>query len=348
MSYEKRGSSSVTIYDIAQMAHVSPTTVSKVINGRYGVSEKTYKKVQEIVTASGFMPKISVNNTNYIAIVYSNQKSDMFESPFTHKILKGADNAIHSSDYYMTLIPLKSLPETREEFTVFCHRQGIAGCIFVNIMPGEESRKVVQISGVIPFVIINARCPDAPNMFSVISNDYFGAYRAVSYMIECGHRRIAMATIPGSLHEAHEMRQDAYQMALKSYGIVNPDSYIFNAASLSYEDFEKIEKNWEQNGIVPTAIFCLDDGFAMTLIRYLQHMGKRVPEDISLIGFDDYDYDTIIMPNLTTVRQKLLEKGQRAVEIIIEVLAGRLQCTEDTRNQVFETELVIRDSVRRL
>ena len=63
----------------------------------------------------------------------------------------------------------------------------------------------------------------------------------------------------------------------------------------------------------------------MTLIRYLQHMGKRVPEDISLIGFDDYDYDTIIMPNLTTVRQKLFEKGQRAVEIIIEVLAGRLQ-----------------------
>ena len=64
-----------------------------------------------------------------------------------------------------------------------------------------------------------------------------------------------MATIPGSLHEAHEMRQDAYQMALKSYGIVNPDSYIFNAASLSYEDFEKIEKNWGRMGLYRRLFF---------------------------------------------------------------------------------------------
>ena len=77
-------------------------------------------------------------------------------------------------------------------------------------------------------------------------------------------------------------------------------------------------------------------------------MGKRVPEDISLVGFDDDDYDTIVTPHLTTVRQRLFEKGQRAAQIILDVLAGELSCTDDTRDQVFETELVIRDSVVRL
>ena len=335
-----------SIYDIAKMAGVSPTTVSKVINGRYGVSEKTCKKVQDILNRTGFMPRISVNQMNYIAVIYSSQKSDVFESPFTRRVLKGVDDVIHNSEYYLTLIPFKGLPETREEFTVFCHRQRIAGCIFLDLTQGTESRVVTQISGVVPFVILNDRYPDAKNTFSVTSNDYFGAYRAVTYLIECGHRRIAMAALPSSSHLSHVERHEAYVMALKSHGIPHNDAFEFDVGYLSYESFGGILDDWEQKGCAPTAIFCVDDSEALRLLRYLQRMGKRVPEDISLVGFDDYDYDTIITPHLTTVRQKLFEKGQRAAHIILDVLAGQLSCTDDTRDQVFETELVIRDSVR--
>ena len=100
--------------------------------------------------------------------------------------------------------------------------------------------------------------------------------------------------------------------------------------------------------MLPTAIFCVDDAVAFSLLKYLQRMGKRVPEDVSLVGFDDYDYDTIVTPNLTTVRQKLFEKGQKAARIIVDVLAGELVCNEDTKDIVFETEFVIRDSVQRV
>lgn len=338
----------LSIYDIAKMAEVSPTTVSKVINGRYGVSEKTHKKVQDVLNKTGFMPKISVNHMNYIAVIYSSQKSDVFESHFTQKVLKGVDSVIHNSEYYLTLMPLKVLPDSREEFTVFCHRQRIAGCIFLDPIQGSESRIVTQISGIVPFVILNDRYPNAENMFSVTSNDYFGAYRAVTHMIEYGHRRIAMAAFSPKKHMAHDERKDAYTMALKSHGISLNQNYLFDAFEMEYEDFCDLMKRWEQCDMPPTAIFCVDDSVAFSLLKYLQRMGKRVPEDISLVGFDDYDYDTIITPNLTTVRQKLLEKGQKAAEIILDVLAGKLVCSEDTKDIVFETELVIRDSVQRI
>lgn len=347
----RSGSSSekhTSIYDIARMAGVSPTTVSKVINGRYGVSEKTSKKVQEILASTGFMPKISVNQMNYIAVVYSSQKSEVFDSPFTRRVLKGVDDVIHNSEYYLTLIPFKGLPAAREEFTVFCHRQRIAGCIFLDMTQGVESNLVTQVSGGVPFVILNDRYPDARNTFSVTSNDYFGAYRAVTYLIECGHRRIAMAALRSSSHRSHGERHEAYVMALKSHGIPYNDALEFEVGGLCYEDFCRIFADWERRGTVPTAIFCVDDSEALRLMRYLQRMGKRVPEDISLVGFDDYDYDTIITPHLTTVRQRLFEKGQCAAHIILDVLAGKLSCTDDTRDRVFETELVIRDSVRQL
>ena len=337
-----------SIYDIAKMAGVSPTTVSKVINGRYGVSEKTCKKVQAVLSQTGFMPRISVNQMNYIAVIYSSQKSEMFDSPFTRRVLKGIDDVIHNSDYYLTLIPFKGLPKTREEFTVFCHRQRIAGFVFLDMTRGIESNLVTQVSGSVPFVILNDHYTDAENTFSVTSNDYFGAYRAVTYLIECGHRRIAMASLPSSTHLSHEERREAYGMALKSHGIPCNPSYEFDVGGISYERFCALFSEWEQKNAVPTAIFCIDDSQALVVLQYLQRMGKRVPEDISLVGFDDDDYDTIVTPHLTTVRQRLFEKGQRAAQIILDVLAGELSCTDDTRDQVFETELVIRDSVVRL
>lgn len=338
----------LSIYDIAKMAEVSPTTVSKVINGRYGVSEKTHKKVQKFLDQTGFTPKISVNHTNYIAVVYSSQKSDVFESHFTQKVLKGVDDVIHDSDYYLTLLPFKVLPDSHEEFTVFCHRQRIAGCIFLDPIQGTESRIVAQISGVVPFVILNDRYPNAQNMFSVTSNDYFGAYRAVTHMIEYGHRRIAMAAFGSKVHMAHDERKDAYTMALKSHGINLNQDYLFDAGGMTYEEFNDLMDKWDRFDMLPTAIFCVDDAVAFSLLKHLQRMGKRVPEDVSLVGFDDYDYDTIVTPNLTTVRQKLFEKGQKAARIIVDVLAGELVCNEDTKDIVFETELVIRDSVQRV
>ena len=338
----------LSIYDIAKIAEVSPTTVSKVINGRYGVSEKTHKKVQEVLNQTGFMPKISVNHLNYIAVIYSSQKSDIFESHFTQKVLKGIDYVIHNSDYYLTLLPFKVLPASREEFTVFCHRQRIAGCIFLAPIQGTESCIVTQISGVVPFVILNERYANAQNTFSVTSNDYFGAYRAVTHMIEYGHRRIAMAAFGSKVHMAHDERKDAYTMALKSHGINLNQDYLFDAGGMTYEEFYNLVGNWEKFDMLPTAIFCVDDSVAFNLLKDLQRMGKRVPEDISVVGIDDYDYDTIFTPNLTTVRQKLFEKGQKAAGIIVDVLAGELVCNEDTKDIVFETELVIRDSVQRL
>lgn len=333
----------MSIYDIAALAQVSTATVSKVINGKDGVSEKTRKKVQTVLNTKGFTPKISVNDPNYIAVLYNDLNTDVFNSDFTRKVLNGISDVIYDTDYFLTLLPFKSIPKERDRFSAFCHRQRISGCIFLDLK--REDDFIYRISGSVPMVVINEDIK-APNVYSLISTDFLGAYQAVAHLVENGHRRIAMLGVNPSFR-AHAQRLEAYQKVLENHNITVDRDYI-NPLLEDHTGFSDLWRRWEREKRPPTAIFATDDSGAVYIARALAEMGKRVPDDLSLVGFDDYDCGRIMSPGLTTVRQKLREKGAKAVDIIISSLRGELQYSEENRSYVYETELVVRDSVKKI
>ena len=186
----------------------------------------------------------------------------------------------------------------------------------------------------------------APNVYSLISTDFLGAYQAVAHLVENGHRRIAMLGVNPSFR-AHAQRLEAYQKVLENHNITVDRDYI-NPLLEDHTGFSDLWRRWEREKRPPTAIFATDDSGAVYIARALAEMGKRVPDDLSLVGFDDYDCGRIMSPGLTTVRQKLREKGAKAVDIIISSLRGELQYSEENRSYVYETELVVRDSVKKI
>ncbi len=328
----------MNIYEIAKLANISTSTVSKVINGKDDVSAGTKNRILSIMKENDYKPKISASVHNNIGIFFRTSQGNMFTSSFLNELLAGISEYFFTRDYCLLMMPTDKIPVNRKNFRVFCHKQRMAGGIFLDL--SSDDNYIEQIDGVVPLVTINARF-QGEQLYSVISDDYSGCTQAVSYLINMGHRRIAFGT-SGMNFLSHQMRLQGYKDVLTHNGI-DVDSRLIFSTYQSEREFKMVCEKWKSMDIMPSAIIAINDQEALKIMSFLKAWSVKIPQDMSIVGFDNYSFVEHLSPPLTTVRQSLSEVSRQAASILYACITNGNQDIQ--RQYVLDEELIIRRSV---
>lgn len=326
----------VTINDVAAAAGVSVSTVSKVINARYGVSAKTAEHVSRVVRELGFETSLVASSlrggrTNVVGVLVAE-----FE-PFALSLLQGISAELRGADYDVLAYAGRLTPseQTGWERRSLSRLGGtlIDGAIIVT--PTVESP-----NSAVPVVAIDRHTGRSPQR-SISADNRDGALQAVRHLVELGHRRIAH--IRGRVDlESALLREDGYRAALTEAGIPVDDTLIVDGGYRPETTTDAIAALLDLEH-PPTAVFAANDLSALRALEVARERGVLVPRDLSIIGFDDIPEATTADPGLTTMHQPLLEMGRLAARRLIDELEGRAQPAPEEQDQL-PTTLVVRGS----
>lgn len=335
----------VTLDEVAQLAGVSKASASKALNGRKDVSAQTRRRVLEAVDALGyrFRPARSEQARGCIAIV-----ADNLSTTYTLEILKGASTAALQLEVALDLCHTffdgadqpKILPLSDTWIERFVDRGGI-GIVTVTSPSSEELIRRLKRAG-LAHLAIDPASPPPSGTASIGATNWNGGVEATQHLIALGHRRIAFVKGPADSVPGHE-RFEGYLSALRMNRIpYDPD--LVAGADYSYENGLESGRALLDRPAAerPSAIFASNDVTAIGVFEAARELGIRIPEELSVIGFDDTDLARWSTPSLTTVHQPLVEMGARAVRAIL--LMAR-EADEATSAPIqLTTRLVVRNS----
>jgi DNA-binding LacI/PurR family transcriptional regulator len=331
----------MNIHEIAEEAGVSIATVSRVINGKKDVSQDTRTKVMEIMQRRNFMPKFTTSaSVEYIGVfVSSNKKHIHTHSAYTSLMLDGIFEAAFGRQICVAVVSSTSIPKDNSEFLHFCKQRRISGGIFLTSTQDETYIK--ELGKQMPLVLVGNNL-GSESIGSVRSDNLSGSYEAVRYLIACGHKKILLVMADSSYIDHRERLEGAVKaldeagMELNPYNIRNTS--ILSDADLAYSLGFAIENS------APDAIFVGGDHDAIRVLRILKEKGIKVPDDISVVGYDNLPVTASSQPPLTTVNQPIYKIGMEATNMLLEMIANK---RNKPRNiLLMENDLIIRESVK--
>ena len=328
-----------TIRDVAAKAGVSISTVSRVLNSTARVNEAKERKVKEAIQQLGFVPNEVARNlvqkkTGGIGVVLPSIGGEFF-SEFLH----GLDVTTRSNGVYLLVSASHGSLDEMKQVLVGMH-QRVDGLVIMT--PAGDGAFAKLEFDKTPIVVINADAT-ASDHATINFDNFRGAYLATEHLLHLGHRRIAILKGPASTFDALE-RLRGYRASLQSHqisvdtrleidGDYSPASGMAAASVLM-----SLEPR-------PTAIFCANDQSAVALMNSLQHRGIRVPDDLSMVGFDDIPGAAYSSPPLTTVRAGIQQLGVEAIECLIDLMENNRR---PAPHRVLPAELVVRESTASL
>ena len=333
----------VTIFDVAERAGVSIKTVSRVVNQESNVREQTREKVLSAVRALRYRPNaaaraLSGNRSRVVGLVYENAQ----EFGYTQDVLNGALGACEAQDYTLLLCPI-GLPnaDVVERVRDFAGEGRVDGVVLPAPMGDlAEVRGLLSELGV-PFAAITPK-ESRPEEINVYCRDREATFALTEYLIEQEHRVIGfIAGHPD--HGASHERYAGYRDALERHGI----PFVSALVRQGYFDFESgKEAAGALLGLAaaPTAIIASNDDMAAGVLFEARERGLSVPDDLSIVGFDDTRIASKVWPPLTTARQPIATMAETATKLLIERLNG---APGRSPEGPFECELVIRESTAR-
>mgnify|MGYP000896786222 FL=1 len=319
----------VKLSDVAKRAGVSVATVSKVVNGRYGVAKDTVDLVQSVIDELGYVGNLSAASlrsasTNVLGILVAD-----FE-PYSAEIVKGAAITTRGTDWEL----LSHAGGERHGW----ERRSIArlgGTLIDGAVVVTPTTSDVNF--IVPVVAIDPHY--GPNQVPTVDADsYGGATAATQHLIELGHTRIAFIGGREEL-DSSRLRETGYRDAMAAAGLEVPENFV----RLSHYDpdfAETIALEMLALPNRPTAIFAANDVTAIRVLGAAATLGIKVPEELSVVGFDDIPQAALVTPTLTTVRQPLGAMGAAAMQMLLDLLGG----VERETHVRMPTELVVRDS----
>jgi LacI family transcriptional regulator len=337
-TYATGGNGKVTIREIADLAGVSIATVSRVVNGRGDVSPETRDLVQRIVRERGYSANRSARGLSRGKTGLIGGTVPMVHYPYFSHMVAGVAEALYEQDMRLVLCP--TYHEHEREVSLLDRLMHGTTDGAVVVLPEESSDELEQLlNHGYRFVVVDPLVPLNERIPAVSAAHTAGADQAMKHLLGLGHRRIGAITGPRG-GKATDDRRRGYFAALAEAGIA-PDPAL------------EVEGNFEvSSGVTaaarlldlaspPTAIFCFNDNMAIGAMRVARERGIRVPEDLSLIGFDDLDEAAIVHPALTTIRQPLAEMGRLAVSLLMRLLDGQ---PIEALHVELATRLVVRES----
>ncbi len=315
----RRGGNIVTIHDVARHVGVSPMTVSRVINGEKNVREETRAKVMASVEALNYSPNLAArslatSDSARIGLLYSNP-SVAFLSEFLLGILSES-----SQNGAQLLIESCEGPEGA---MTAIEKMKAAGCDGVILSPPlSDSTRVAKIlkDMNMPFVGV-AMARNAPDISSVMIDDFKAASAMTRRLIELGHRRIAFIKGPPNAY-ASQLRFDGFEAAMAKAGITPEPAFIGQGYFTYRSGFDAADRLLNQK-VRPTAIFASNDDMAAGAIASAHRLGLDVPEQVTIVGFDDTAMASSVWPELTTVRQPISDMAGLSVRLLLDQIRGR-------------------------
>lgn len=333
-----RSRNTITITDVAKAAGVSISTVSRVLNDKDDVAPETHERVQGVIREMGYTANLAAKSmrsrrTNVIGLIMPD-----VEGPFSVEVMKGVNHAVAESDWDLVIYTSgshkkSSMVERERHYVAILNNSITDGVIVV-------APTAVDFPTHEPVVAVDFN-HDNPTYPGVISTNRQGALAATQHLIELGHRRIGF--IGGRPELWSSMRRlQGYEDAHKMAGLeVQPELVVEGDYSLElgYACAKRLLELPEP----PTAIFATNDQSAFGVLQAASENGVRVPEDLSVVGFDNIRESAITTPPLTTVDQSLLQMGYLAATMLFDLVQGN---PLDAPIQKVPTRLVVRDSTR--
>ncbi len=307
-----------TIKDIAAMAGVSVTTVSRVLNNRPDVNSATRKKVETIIRDCHF-----VGNTNARGLKQGNEvigvvfrgRSNPFLSSLAEAILARGDMV---RDSFIT----EYIDEQGDEFSTALRmtRQNLVkGLIFVGSLIDSRVQAIRSLDIPMVFTTVNAETASLPRASSVAVDDRSMGHLVAEELLSLGHRRIAVFGSNPVAGDSLAMRFQGFCDAFASHGLTY-DPTLYRESRFSFEDGYETARSFFSMHPDVTALFAMSDTVAVGAIRALKDLGRSVPEDVSVVGFDGVDISRFTLPRLSTVEQPVEEIARRSVSLLLDMM----------------------------
>ena len=327
----------VSIKDIAKEAGVSPSTVSRALSDHPRISPETKERIRHLATEMGYSPSVVARSLVTKRTCTVGLAVAWVSDPFLAQLVRGAEDTAMQHGYTIFLSSFYDEPRREREVLAAFHERRVDGIIVKSSSLVVDNRSLLANFG-LPLVLIN--CPE--HTYSVSTDNLHGGRLATEYLLDLGHSRIGyIAAEQGA--RTNLDRLEAYKTALEERGIgFDPDLVVCG------DGYPQGGRRAMQKLLAlpspPTAVFCYNDLTAIGAAMAVREAGLQVPDDISLVGFDDIELASYFHPPLTTVRQPAYELGRQAMEMVLNLMADGC----DEASVVLKGELVVRQSCRRL
>jgi DNA-binding LacI/PurR family transcriptional regulator len=336
----------VTIKDIAKAAGVSITTVSFAFNNPDRLPDETVQRILALAEELEYSPdpiarSMMSGRTDTLGILLANPFSEILHNPFLYEFLEGFGEVCTSSE-----LSIKIIPPREDGFKHSIINACVDGIVTLGVDPSYSVMVALRQRGV-PFVMVDTDSIDGVPTLNI--DDKKGAFRQMEFILKAGHRDIVILGIRSGFKGQHEKyigtlrrRIDGYLAALDKFDLHLDGHHVRLVESPCTCDGGRraFQRVWQIKPR-PTALVCMCDIIAFGAVDAAHKNGVRIPKDLSIIGFDDVPFSSLINPPLTTIHQPLRRKGKLAAEMLVKHIKGELESSQ----QVLRTRLVIRGSV---
>jgi len=333
-----------TLKEVAKKAGVSITTVSRVINGSSKVNGETRERVQKAMIQLDYQPnrvaqrlRASSGQSKLLGLIIPD-----IQNQFYSNIVRGIEDVTYGHDYAVILCNSDENPNKERFYLEVLKSESVDGIILPPIHQfGEEIESIIELG--IPIVCVDRKLMRKKVDTVVIGNEK-GGYDAVSHLIEQGHKKIAILT--SSLQfSSFDERQKGYERALKENGIEIDKRLIKEGDPRSSETARELTDELLSLDSPPTAIFATNNLMTLGVLESVNKHEMQIPDDISIVGFDDLPWAKAISPPLTTIKQPAYEMGQKAAELFFQRVENP---SREPELVIMEPKLIVRESTAKL
>jgi LacI family transcriptional regulator len=330
----------LTLEEVARQAGVSRSTVSRVINKQAGVKEEIRQRVWDVIRKTGFHPNpaartLASQRTHLIGLVIPRSVHAFFTDPYFPRLTLGIAQACNQNDFTLSLFLFHTEEDERKLFPRII-RKGLVDGLIVQATNAADDLFVQLSQAEVPFIIAG-RPMNLDDVSYVDVDNYAGAQNAVRHLIRQGYKRIGILSGPLNTTTGLD-RYQGYRDAIRENGLSLDDHLLVEG------DFSEAGGYFAARRLLefrPDALFIASDMMALGALRAIREARLSVPNDISIVSFDDLPPATMANPPLTTVRQPIRRLGIRLVETLLDIIELG---PYPPRRVIFDTELVIRES----
>ncbi|WP_079509152.1 LacI family DNA-binding transcriptional regulator [Mesobacillus jeotgali] len=333
---------SYTIKDVAKQANVSTATVSRVLNGLSGYSKETEEKVLRAIKELGYMPNafargLVSNKSNTLGILFPEVSSQ-----FSSKILRGVEEAAHELGSSVIVCNTASQGQRTMKYLELLSEKRVDGILFVSEKITEEYYKQLK-SMKVPVVLVSTESYQYPLPFVKV-DDKHAAFTATDYLVKMGHRKIGM--IGGNIEDviAGQPRVEGYKQALANHELSIKEENIKHSKGFSFKDGFNSFPDLIKSAPDLTAVFAASDSLALGAVSSAYRLGIKIPDQLSIIGYDNLPIAEMAIPPLTTVAQPLEQMGKVAAEMLFTMMSKGII----VESRIMPHSVVERESVKRI
>jgi LacI family transcriptional regulator len=328
------GSLVAKLKDVSDMTGLSISTISYVLNGKKKVKEATYQKIMKAIEEIGYTPNLLARSLKTRITLTIGICIPEISNEFFTEIVQGIDAVASMQDYSIILCNTNDDAEREKKLVNSLLSKNIDGILFIG---AAKSNAILDNKINLPIVMVDRNL--GAKYSSVVSDNYKGGYMATEHLISRGYRSIALLNGPIIIRNFFD-RDQGYRDALRDHNIPYSEDKVISCDYAIMGGYNGIYELYKRKQEVD-AIFAGNDLLALGAMRALAEMGKTIPHDVAIVGFDDIVLASMSMPSLTTIKQAKYEMGQEAVTLLLDTIRDK---NVEVKHIVLSPSLVIRES----